>query len=129
MQQGFLCIRRHCTPYVQQSPRIAGHLSTGFWGFGRRYLTQEPWVLPNIVLAAATAVLAALGLWRAFQFGLPTVALYLMAFLFFPVTFYVPHPEDYYRRPIDPWFVVLAAFANTSWRSGAEQKLVQGVHT
>jgi hypothetical protein len=25
------------------------------------------------------------------------------------------HPEDYYRRPIDPQYVVLAAFALVSW--------------
>jgi hypothetical protein len=27
---------------------------------------------------------------------------------------YLTHPEDYYRRPIDPLFVVLAAYAITS---------------
>jgi hypothetical protein len=31
------------------------------------------------------------------------------------VVYYVTHPEDYYRRPIDPIFVVLAVYAVTSW--------------
>jgi hypothetical protein len=29
--------------------------------------------------------------------------------------YYLIHPEDYYRRPIDPEFVVLTAFAVASW--------------
>ena len=38
-----------------------------------------------------------------------------MVFLFFPLIYYWTHPEDYYRRPIDPQYVVLATFAVTSW--------------
>ena len=39
---------------------------------------------------------------------------YAIALFFFPVVYYVTHPEDYYRRPIDPIFVVLAVYAVTS---------------
>jgi len=40
---------------------------------------------------------------------------YILVFTFFPVVYYLTHPEDYYRRPIDPLFVVLTAFAVVSW--------------
>jgi hypothetical protein len=36
-------------------------------------------------------------------------------FFFFPIIYYLTHPEDYYRRPIDQQYVVLAAFAVASW--------------
>jgi hypothetical protein len=44
-------------------------------------------------------------------------------FLLFPVIYYLTHPEDYHRRPIDPQCVVLAAYAVASWV--AERKLVR----
>jgi hypothetical protein len=35
---------------------------------------------------------------------------YVIVFLFFPIIYYLTHPEDYYRRPVDPEFVILSAF-------------------
>ena len=44
----------------------------------------------------------------------PSIAVpYLLVFAFFPVIYYLTHPEDYYRRPIDPQYVVLAAVKDT----------------
>jgi len=40
---------------------------------------------------------------------------YLIVFFFFPVVYYLTHPEDYYRRPIDPQYVLLAAYAVAAW--------------
>jgi hypothetical protein len=50
---------------------------------------------------------------------------YILVFLFFPIIYYLTHPEDYYRRPIDPQYVVLAAYAVTSWI--AERQRRRGV--
>lgn len=51
-----------------------------------------------------------------------------MAFVYpFRLPYYLTHPEEYCRRPMDPLFVVLVAFAITSWKYGSEQKLVQRV--
>jgi 4-amino-4-deoxy-L-arabinose transferase-like glycosyltransferase len=133
MQQGFLFIRTHRALYIVQSLRRIVYFWTGLWSFSRRYVAQERWDPLNMLLTTAMTVLAGLGLWRAFQLRFPTAIPYLLVFIFFPITYYLTHPEDYYRRPIDPLFVALAAFAITSWRSGAErklgaeQKLVQGV--
>jgi hypothetical protein len=40
---------------------------------------------------------------------------YIIVFFFFPIVYYLTHPEDYYRRPIDPQYVVLAVYAVATW--------------
>ncbi len=129
MEQGFAFIHAHRELYAAQSLRRVVYFWTGFWSFSRRYLAEEPADPANIVLATAMTVLAGIGLWRAFRMKLPAAMPYLLAFIFFPITYYLTHPEDYYRRPIDPLFVVLAAFAVTSWRRHAEQNFAQRVRT
>jgi hypothetical protein len=98
---------------------------TNFWSFSRGYLEAEPLDPPNIFLCTALTVLALEGLRRAFQRGASIGMPYAIALFFFPMVYYVTHPQDYYRRPIDPIFVVLAAYAVTSWmqdsrKTGAE---------
>jgi len=45
-----------------------------------------------------------------------TVAVPLaLVLLFFPMVYYVTHWEDYYRRPIDPVFAVLASYEVWAW--------------
>jgi hypothetical protein len=88
---------------------------TNLWSFSRRYLEAEPLDPPNILLCTALTVLALAGLRRAFQRGASIGMPFAIALFFFPMVYYVTHPQDYYRRPIDPIFVVLAAYAVTSW--------------
>ena len=88
---------------------------TNLWSFSRRYLEAEPLDPPNIFLCTALTALALAGLRRAFQRGASSGMPYAIALFFFPMVYYVTHPQDYYRRPIDPIFVVLAAYAVTSW--------------
>jgi hypothetical protein len=63
------------------------------------------------VFATALTILALLGLrraWRADWFGtLP----YALVLFWFPPIYYITTPEHYYRRPIDPLFVILAVLA------------------
>ena len=47
---------------------------------------------------------------------------FAIALFLFPVVYYFTHAEDYYRRPIDSLFVILAVYAVTaevksSWTS------------
>jgi hypothetical protein len=49
---------------------------------------------------------------------------YVIVFFFFPMIYYLTHPEDYYRRPIDPQYVVLAAYAVASWAAERKRRLV-----
>jgi hypothetical protein len=46
-----------------------------------------------------------------------------LVFIFFPIIYYLTHPEDYYRRPIDPQYVVLAAFAVACWVAERKRRL------
>ena len=124
MWQGLAFIGAHRELYLVQSLRRVVYFWTGFWSFSRRYLAEEPADPANIALATAMTILAGIGLWQAFRLKLPAAMSYLLVFIFFPLTYYLTHPEDYYRRPIDPLFVVLAVFAITSWRRRAEQKRI-----
>lgn len=40
---------------------------------------------------------------------------FAIALFCFPLVYYITHPEDYYRRPIDPIFVVLMVGAIVSF--------------
>jgi predicted PurR-regulated permease PerM len=92
------------------------YLWTGYWSFGHRYLQEEPMDPPNIVFCTLLTVLTLAGLSRAWRDSWVVAMPYLIAFFFFPIVYYLTHPEDYYRRPIDPLFVVLAVYAVVSWR-------------
>jgi hypothetical protein len=46
-------------------------------------------------------------------------------FFFFPLVYYFTHPEDYYRRPIDPMMVALAAGAIVHWSQRDRKSRVQ----
>jgi hypothetical protein len=113
--QAMALIEAHPGDFIGLSLRRAVYMWTNFWSFSRRYLEAEPLDPPNIFLCTSLTVLALAGLRRAFQKGGGVGVPYAIALFFFPVVYYITHPQDYYRRPIDPIFVVLAAFAVTSW--------------
>jgi 4-amino-4-deoxy-L-arabinose transferase-like glycosyltransferase len=121
MHEGLEFIRAHRSLYVVQTLRRVVYFWTGFWSLSRRYLAEEPADPGNMVLSTATTLLALMGLWRAFRMKLPCAVPYLLAFLFFPLIYYLTHPEDYYRRPLDPLFVALAAFALVTWRKNRKE--------
>jgi hypothetical protein len=68
-----------------------------------------------MVFCTGLTVLTLIGLRRAWRIDHNIAMPYILVFLFFPIIYYLTHPEDYYRRPIDPQYVVLAAFAVASW--------------
>ena len=108
-QQAVEFISSHPTEFAWMTLRRAMYLWTGFWSFDRNYLEQEPLDLANIPFLTTFAVLALLGLRRAFRNN-PSVAMpYAIVLFFFPAIFYVTHPEVYYLRPLDPIISILAA--------------------
>jgi 4-amino-4-deoxy-L-arabinose transferase-like glycosyltransferase len=113
--QAVALIKAHPGDFAELSLRRALYMWTNFWSCSRRYREAEPLDPPNIFLCTALTVLALEGLRRAFQRGASIGMPYAIALFFFPMVYYVTHPQDYYRRPIDPIFVVLAAYAITSW--------------
>jgi 4-amino-4-deoxy-L-arabinose transferase-like glycosyltransferase len=114
-------ISGHPGQYVRDTLRRVVYVWTGFWSFDPRYLKQEPFDAPNIVFATILTGLTLIGLWRAFQEGSTAAAAFALALIFFPLVYYFTHPEDYYRRPLDPIMVVLTAYALTSLKKKEPQ--------
>ncbi len=95
--------------YAWTTLRRAVYMWTGFWSVDRAYLAQEPLDPPNIVLCAIFTTLALVGLWRAFRSEPAIAVLFALVLISFPAVYYITSPEVYYRRPIDPLIVILAA--------------------
>jgi len=114
-EEALTFIEAHRSLYVEMTLRRVVYLWTSFWSFSRRYLQEEPLDPPNIVFCTSLTVLTLLGLYKTFRVSGATAMPYALVFFFFPMIYYLTHPEDYYRRPIDPLFVVLAAYAINSW--------------
>ncbi|MGA8539236.1 MAG: hypothetical protein WB566_07030, partial [Terriglobales bacterium] len=83
----------------------------GYWSFDRVYLQQEPLDPPNVFFCSTLSVLALLGLWRALRAHWLGALPYALVLFSFPLIYYITSPEVYYRRPIDPFFVILAVVA------------------
>jgi len=121
--------REQATAFIQGHPgwfalmtlRRAVYLWTNFWSFDRDYLAQEPFDPPNIALSIALDVMALAGLWMAFRKASVAAVPFALVLFFFPMLYYITHGRDYYRRPIDPVCVVLAAHAWTAWRRGRKE--------
>ena len=114
-EQAIRFIESHPGEFAVLSLRRALYMWTNFWSFDRQYLQAEPLDPANVFLCTVLTVLTLVGLRKAFQRGVEIGMPYAIAIFFFPVVYYLTHPEDYYRRPIDPIFVVLAVYALTSW--------------
>jgi 4-amino-4-deoxy-L-arabinose transferase-like glycosyltransferase len=113
--EGLAFINSHRLLYVRQTMRRVVYLWTGFWSFSSRYLQEEPADPLNIVFCTGLTVLTLIGLRRAWLVDRAIAVPYLLVFLFFPIIYYLTHPEDYYRRPIDPQYVILSAYAAALW--------------
>jgi 4-amino-4-deoxy-L-arabinose transferase-like glycosyltransferase len=112
-QQAVEFIEGHRGWFIWMSLRRAVYFWTNFWSLDRRYLAEEPFDPFNIFFSTTLTILALAGLWRAFRTGLTVAMPYAMVLFFFPATYYITHMQDYYRRPIDPFFVILAVYAIT----------------
>jgi 4-amino-4-deoxy-L-arabinose transferase-like glycosyltransferase len=104
-------IRTHPGWYVWTSIRRAFFLWTGYWSFDRVYLEQEPLDPPNVFFCSTLTALALIGLWRALRADWSGTLPYALVLFSFPLIYYITSPEVYYRRPIDPLFVILAVLA------------------
>jgi hypothetical protein len=126
--QAMTFIKAHPADFAVLSLRRALYMWTNFWSLSRRYMDAEPADPPNIFLCTALTVLALAGLWRVFGRGVAVGMPFSIALFFFPAVYYVTHPEDYYRRPIDPIFVVLATSAVVAWwQERAERRATRPV--
>jgi 4-amino-4-deoxy-L-arabinose transferase-like glycosyltransferase len=121
--EGLAFINSHRLLYVQQTVRRMVYLWTGYWSFSPRYLREEPADPFNFIFCTGLTVLTLLGLRRVWLVNSALAMPYVVVFMFFPVIYYLTHPEDYYRRPIDPQYVVLAAHAVACWAAERKRRL------
>lgn len=111
-QEALAYIGSHPALFVRVTLRHVLYLWTGYWSFSHAYLREENLDPYNIPFCTVLTILTLAGLWLGFRRAGAAVAMpYFLVLLFFPLIYYVTHPEDWYRRPIDPFFVVLAAYA------------------
>jgi hypothetical protein len=110
-QQAVDFIRANPGWYAWATMRRAVYLWTGYWSLDRAYLKEEPLDPPNILFCITLTVLALLGLWRALRGDFSGALPYALVLFSFPLIYYITSPEVYYRRPIDPFFVILAVVA------------------
>jgi len=115
-------IRSHPGWFVWMTCRRVVYMWTGYWSFDRAYLKDEPLDPPNIFVQTTMSVFGLLGLRRLFKHGSPLAMRFVIVLVFFPLAYYISHPETYYFRPVDPLIVVLAAVC-VAGRSRAQEKL------
>jgi 4-amino-4-deoxy-L-arabinose transferase-like glycosyltransferase len=111
MRQAKDYIRAHPAWFAWMTARRIVYMWTGYWSLDRAYLKEEPLDPPNIFVNTTLSVLGFLGLWRVFRRDRSLGVRFAIVLLFFPLTYYISHPETYYFRPVDPLIVVLAAVA------------------
>lgn len=107
-QQAIESIHAYPGWYAWTSLRRALYLWTGYWSLDRAYLADEPLDPPNIFLCTTLTILALLGLRRALKTDFAAHLPYALVLFSFPLVYYITSPEVYYRRPIDPFFVILS---------------------
>jgi hypothetical protein len=118
--------------YAWTAVRRAIYLWTGYWSLDRAYLAEEPLDPPNILFCTTLTVLALLGLRRALQADCAGAMPYALVLFSFPLIYYITSPEVYYRRPIDPFFVILAVFAlmpNAAKKKGGQLAALKELRT
>jgi 4-amino-4-deoxy-L-arabinose transferase-like glycosyltransferase len=113
-------IEHHPGTYAWRSVRRFVYVWTGYWSFNSRYLQEEGFDLADIPFRTALTALALFGLFKIFQEYPERATPYALMLVFFPVVFYLTHPEIAYRGPIDPEIVMLACCALTRLRRRQE---------
>jgi hypothetical protein len=110
-EQAQAYIAAHPIWYAGMVGRRFIYIWTGFWSFSARYLHEQPLDPLTVPLLALLSVLTFMGLARAYLKKGGTVATpYELMFGFFPLIYYLTHVGGWYRCPMDPFIVTLAAY-------------------
>ena len=109
LHQAEAYIDSHPAWFVWMTFRRIVYMWTGYWSFDRTYLKEEPLDPPNIFLQTTMTILGLLGLRKVFRSYWGLGVRFAIVLFFFPLAYYISHPETYYFRPVDPLIVILAA--------------------
>ncbi len=111
-----LCVRR------------AVRFWTGFWSFGRAYLADQPFDLPNVPFCLFLTWAMLRGIRRWWRDAPGTLLPFLCAVVVFPLPYYLSHSSADYRQPIEPIIVLLVTvglFGTGAVASGSEDREAQ----
>lgn len=106
-------ISAHPREYADSCLRRAVYVWTRFWPLPQKLL---PGFEPNpaeIFLFTGLTILALFGLRDAFRNRAPGAGAYAIVLLLFPAVYYITSLEPWYRVPMDPLVIALAAYAIT----------------
>ncbi|MFL6445554.1 MAG: ArnT family glycosyltransferase [Candidatus Sulfotelmatobacter sp.] len=123
LRQAKAYIRSHPAWFAWMTLRRMVYMWTGYWSLDRNYLRDEPLDPPNILVNTTLTVLGFIGLGRLYKRDSSLATRFAIVLLFFPLTYYITHPETYYLRPVDPLIVVLAALVIAGFEP-AQQKSI-----
>ena len=104
---GFLA--QHPGLYFVMCLRRFVYTWTAFWNFDPPNLAIELYDPANIFLTVPLTVLMLVGLRQALRNARQAALPYLFVLVFYPLLFYLTHPQIRYRHVIDPEIVILAA--------------------
>jgi type III secretory pathway component EscS len=82
---------------------------TAFWNLDPENLDIEFHNPANVYLTVSLTVVMLIGLWQALRNAREAALPFVLLLLFYPLVFYVTHPEMRYRHIIEPEMVILAA--------------------
>lgn len=114
-EQASAYIKAHPVWYVGMMARRVVYIWTGFWSFGSRYMADPEAdhriEFVTVPLLALLSVLTFMGLSRAYKQKGATIATpYALILIFFPLIYYLTHVGGWYRCPMDPFLITLAAY-------------------
>ncbi len=121
-------IRSHPAWFAWMTFRRMVYMWTGYWSFDRNYLKDEPLDPPNILVDTTMTVLGLIGLRRVFKRDSNLGARFAIVLIFFPLTYYISHPETYYFRPVDPLIVLLAAVTVAGSKTRKDERIAVSHH-
>jgi 4-amino-4-deoxy-L-arabinose transferase-like glycosyltransferase len=104
-------ISNHPGWYIGTVLRRVVNVWTEYWSFDKVLLKDFPYEPIIVPLATILSIFTLLGLRDAFKKNFNAAMPYAIVLFFFPLIYYFTHTGDWYRRPIDPMFVILALFS------------------
>lgn len=107
-------ISAHPREYVDSCIRRAVYVWTRFWPLPPKLLGGFEPNPAEIFLFMGLTILALLGLRDAFRKKAHGAGAYAIVLLLFPAVYYITSLEPWYRTPMDPMVIALAAYAITS---------------
>jgi 4-amino-4-deoxy-L-arabinose transferase-like glycosyltransferase len=104
---------------------------TDFWSLNHELLADDPYSPLVAALCTILSILTLWGLWRALSKDAFGTMPYLIVLFCYPLVYCFTHTADWYRRPIDPFFVALAGYAISSLcrqQAGRRKRMTPALH-